>query len=68
MADGHSRDHSYHLVAPSPWPIVGAFAALVLTFGMILWLYLSVGTEEKLLTFNIRLHVDLDLVCDSENN
>ena len=39
MADGHSRDHSYHLVDPSPWPIVGAFAALVLTFGMILWFH-----------------------------
>ena len=39
MADGHSRDHNYHLVDPSPWPIVGAFAALVLTLGMVLWFH-----------------------------
>jgi cytochrome c oxidase subunit 3 len=27
--------HDYHLVNPSPWPLVGSFAALVLAFGAI---------------------------------
>ena len=39
MAEGHSRDHSYHLVDPSPWPILGAFAGFVITLGMVLWFH-----------------------------
>ena len=27
------QKHPYHLVDPSPWPILGALAALVLAFG-----------------------------------
>ena len=32
MATTHARGHDYHMVEPSPWPIVGAIGAL-LTFG-----------------------------------
>ena len=33
---GHAKpDHDYHLVDPSPWPITGAFAALVMAVGAI---------------------------------
>ncbi|HEY8138610.1 MAG TPA: cytochrome c oxidase subunit 3, partial [Methylocystis sp.] len=29
MADGHAKpQHDYHLVDPSPWPLVGALSAL----------------------------------------
>lgn len=31
--------HPYHLVAPSPWPVVGAFAALVLAVGGIMGMH-----------------------------
>lgn len=31
--------HPYQLVAPSPWPIRGAFSALLLASGLILWIY-----------------------------
>jgi cytochrome c oxidase subunit 3 len=34
---GHK--HPYHLVDPSPWPIVGAIAAGALTFGTILYMH-----------------------------
>jgi cytochrome c oxidase subunit 3 len=35
-AHGHAEPkHSYHLVDPSPWPLVGAIAAFVLALGMI---------------------------------
>ena len=34
MAD-HSSTHPYHLVNPSPWPVLGAFSALVLAAGSI---------------------------------
>jgi cytochrome c oxidase subunit 3 len=39
MADAHAKpQHDYHLVNPSPWPIIGAFFALMLTIGMVLWM------------------------------
>jgi cytochrome c oxidase subunit 3 len=45
MADAHAKpNHDYHLVAPSPWPIVAAFAAFVLATGAILWMkHISFG-------------------------
>jgi len=39
---GHAHDapkHDYHLVEPSPWPAVGAVAALVLTVGAASWMH-----------------------------
>jgi cytochrome c oxidase subunit 3 len=33
MADVHAKHHDYHLVDPSPWPILGAFGALVMALG-----------------------------------
>ena len=30
--------HDYHLVNPSPWPLVGSVAALVLTMGGVMWM------------------------------
>ena len=39
MADAHAKpQHDYHLVNPSPWPIIGAFFALALTIGMVIWM------------------------------
>lgn len=39
MADGHAKPgHDYHLVDPSPWPIVGALSALIMAVGAVLWL------------------------------
>lgn len=31
--------HSFHLVDPSPWPIISAFSALMLTFGGVLYMH-----------------------------
>jgi cytochrome c oxidase subunit 3 len=44
QADAHGHDHhhevhhDYHLVEPSPWPIVGSLAALVLVIGALLYM------------------------------
>ena len=39
MAGGHhANEHDYHLVNPSPWPIVASFFALVMAFGAIIWM------------------------------
>ncbi len=34
-----TKGHDYHLVDPSPWPIVGAFGALVMTGGLVLFMH-----------------------------
>ncbi len=33
MADAHAKHHDYHLVNPSPWPIIGATSALIMAIG-----------------------------------
>lgn len=35
----NSQKHSFHLVDPSPWPIVAAMGALMLTFGGVLYMH-----------------------------
>nr|AXS66605.1 cytochrome c oxidase subunit 3 [Tenebrionoidea sp. 22 KM-2017] len=34
-----NKNHPYHLVDISPWPILGSFSALILTTGMIKWFH-----------------------------
>jgi cytochrome c oxidase subunit III len=36
MADTHTKNHDYHLVDPSPWPLIGAFSAMVMMIGMVM--------------------------------
>jgi cytochrome c oxidase subunit 3 len=39
MADAHAEPHhQYHLVEPSPWPIIGATATFILAVGAIAWM------------------------------
>ncbi len=33
MADSHAPNHQYHLVDPSPWPIVGSLGAFIMAIG-----------------------------------
>lgn len=40
---GHGPSHPYHLVDPSPWPLVGSMAALVLTSGGVMWMHGHAG-------------------------
>lgn len=35
----NNQRHSFHLVDPSPWPIVAAFSALMLTFGGVMYMH-----------------------------
>src|SRR5262245_53638277 len=35
----HGPKHDYHLVNPSPWPLVASFAALLLTGGGVMYLH-----------------------------
>ncbi|MEM9027013.1 MAG: cytochrome c oxidase subunit 3 [Pseudomonadota bacterium] len=48
MAQGHTKEHDYHLVDPSPWPIVASVGTLVLAIGAIAWMR-TVSTGEGIL-------------------
>ncbi len=39
MAQAHEKDHPYHLVEASPWPLVGSVGAGVLAVGMVLMMH-----------------------------
>ena len=43
------RKHPYHLVDPSPWPIVASMAALLLTVGGVMYMHGYTGGELVLL-------------------
>jgi cytochrome c oxidase subunit 3 len=43
------RKHPYHLVDPSPWPIVASMAALLLTIGGVMYMHGYTGGELVLL-------------------
>ena len=35
----HGNKHAYHLVDPSPWPIVGSIVAGCMALGAVLWFH-----------------------------
>ena len=39
MADAHAKHHDYHLVSPSPWPVIGAVAAFITAVGAVTWMH-----------------------------
>ncbi len=38
MADAHAKNHDYHLLNPSPWPLVGSVSGFVIALGAIVWM------------------------------
>jgi cytochrome c oxidase subunit 3 len=34
-----AKNHDYHILAPSPWPLMGSMAALVMAGGAIMWMH-----------------------------
>ena len=53
MADAHTKNHDYHLVDPSPWPIIGSAGALIMAIGAIAFMRWSAGDELVLLGANL---------------
>ena len=39
MATAQVKQHDYHLVDPSPWPIVGSVSAFIMAVGAITWMH-----------------------------
>ncbi|MEM9732530.1 MAG: cytochrome c oxidase subunit 3 [Pseudomonadota bacterium] len=38
MADAHSKNHDYHIIEPSPWPLLASVGALVICLGGVAWM------------------------------
>ena len=38
MSDHHAKHHDYHLVDPSPWPLLASAGALVMAIGAVIWM------------------------------
>ena len=36
MAEAHAKHHDYHLVDPSPWPLIGAISAFMMAVGAVM--------------------------------
>jgi len=54
MADAHAKpQHDYHLVNPSPWPVLGAVGALVIAIGGVCFMQYLKGGDFPIFGFNI---------------
>jgi cytochrome c oxidase subunit 3 len=45
MAKARANQHDYHLVDPSPWPILGGISAFITAVGLIIWMRSMGGGE-----------------------
>ena len=58
MTKTNFQTHGFHLVDPSPWPLIAAFAALMLTFGGVMYFHgYSNGNLISLFGFFIILYI-----------
>lgn len=48
MADAHAKEHDYHLVDPSPWPVIGSIGAFVMAVGAIVYMKGLVDEESSM--------------------
>lgn len=48
MADTHAKQHDYHILPPSPWPLIGATGALIMAIGGIGYMQGLKGAESFL--------------------
>jgi cytochrome c oxidase subunit 3 len=53
MADAHQKNHDYHIIDPSPWPLLASIGAFFLTFGGVGLMRYAHGGEFKMLGINL---------------
>ena len=53
MAEAHTNNHDYHLVEPSPWPVIASLGAFIMALGAIGWMRSAAGDEFILLGMNL---------------
>jgi cytochrome c oxidase subunit 3 len=39
MAEATAKHHDYHLVDPSPWPVIGSLSAFTMAVGAVFWMH-----------------------------
>lgn len=49
MADAHTKHHDYHIIDPSPWPLLGSIGALIMMIGAVGWMQAGKGNEFALI-------------------
>ena len=37
MAEAHAKNHDYHILEPSPWPLIGSVSAFLMASGFVTW-------------------------------
>jgi len=53
MADVHAKHHDYHLVDPSPWPLIGAIGAFIMAVGGIGLMRWNNGDDLSVIGINV---------------
>ena len=53
MADSHNVNHDYHIIDPSPWPLIGAIAGLVTAIGGIAYMRALAESEFSVAGFDL---------------
>jgi cytochrome c oxidase subunit III len=48
VADSHQKHHDYHIIDPSPWPLLSSMGALVMAFGGVVWMQQIKGSALRL--------------------
>ncbi|MFT3967278.1 MAG: cytochrome c oxidase subunit 3, partial [Sphingobium sp.] len=38
-----AKNHDYHILPPSPWPLMGAWSAFVMAVGAVMWMHEYAG-------------------------
>ena len=63
MADAHAKNHDYHILDPSPWPLIGSIGALLMAIGGVAWMRsLGDGTGLDIVRALRRDHEDVGLI------
>ena len=53
MADGHNVNHDYHILDPSPWPLIGGIGAMITAIGAVAFMRYNNGQEFVVAGVNI---------------
>ncbi|MEL6946455.1 MAG: cytochrome c oxidase subunit 3 [Pseudomonadota bacterium] len=53
MADAHTKNHDYHIIDPSPWPLMGSIGALVLGVGAVAYMQAFNGKQFPIFGYDI---------------
>jgi len=53
MADAQTKNHDYHIIDPSPWPLIGSIGALIMAVGGVAYMQALKGNEFPVLGLNL---------------